>query len=89
MVTASLGTNGNVRMYPDKNVEKMELRELCFSHYYGFSWRVRNGRRQPKSAIQLVELARIRGSWNEQVGLGLTDLSFDPSLNSDESTLPG
>jgi len=96
VVTASLGTNVNVRVYPDKNVEKMDCASCAASITTGFLALAREKWPQA-TGNQLLQLLVRTGknsgnSWNERTGFGPTDLdamlSTDPSQFPDENPLP-
>ena len=96
VVTASLGTNVNVRMYPDKNVEKMDCSSCASAITTGFLALAREKWPQA-TGNQLLQLLVRTGknsgnSWNERTGFGPTDLeamlSTDPSQFPDENPLP-
>lgn len=96
VVTASLGTNVNVRMYPDKNVEKMDCASCAASITTGFLALAREKWPQA-TGNQLLQLLVRTGknsgdSWNERTGFGPTDLdamlSTDPAQFPDENPLP-
>lgn len=96
VVTASLGTNVNVRMYPDKNVEKMDCASCASAITTGFLALAREKWPQA-TGNQLLQLLVRTGknsgdSWNERTGFGPTDLdamlSTDPAQFPDENPLP-
>ena len=96
VVTASLGTNVNVRVYPDKNVEKMDCASCASAITTGFLALAREKWPQA-TGNQLLQLLVRTGknsgnSWNERTGFGPTDLdamlSTDPSQFPDENPLP-
>ena len=96
VVTASLGTNVNVRMYPDKNVEKMDCASCASAITTGFLALAREKWPQA-TGNQLLQLLVRTGtnpgnSWNERTGFGPTNLeamlSTDPSRFPDENPLP-
>ncbi len=95
VVTASLGTNVNVRVYPDKNVEKMDCASCAASITTGFLALAREKWPQA-TGNQLLQLLIRSGtnpgnSWNERTGFGPTNLekmlSTDPSQFPDENPL--
>ena len=96
MVTASLGANVNVRVYPDKNVEKMDCSSCASAITTGFLALAREKWPQA-TGNQLLQLlvrtgANSANSWNERTGFGPTNLeamlSTDPSQFPDENPLP-
>mgnify|MGYP000931963203 FL=1 len=96
VVTASLGANVNVRVYPDKNVEKMDCSSCAAAITTGFLALAREKWPQA-TGNQLLQLLVRTGtnpgnSWNERTGFGPTNLeamlSTDPSRFPDENPLP-
>ena len=96
VVTASLGANVNVRVYPDKNVEKMDCSSCASAITTGFLALAREKWPQA-TGNQLLQLLVRTGknsgdSWNERTGFGPTNLeamlSTDPSQFPDENPLP-
>ena len=94
-VTASVGANVNARVYPDKNVEKVECLSCAPAITTGFLALAREKWPQATSN-QLLQLLIRSGtnpgnSWNERTGFGPTDLekmlSTDPSQFPDENPL--
>lgn len=94
-VTASVGANINARVYPDKNVEKVECLSCAPAITTGFLALAREKWPQATSN-QLLQLLIRSGtnpgnSWNERTGFGPTDLekmlSTDPSQFPDENPL--
>lgn len=94
-VTASVGANVNARVYPDKNVEKVECLSCAPAITAGFLALAREKWPQATSN-QLLQLLIRSGtnpgnSWNERTGFGPTDLekmlSTDPSQFPDENPL--
>jgi len=94
-VTASVGANINARVYPDKNVEKVECLSCAPAITAGFLALAREKWPQATSN-QLLQLLIRSGtnpgnSWNERTGFGPTDLekmlSTDPSQFPDENPL--
>ena len=96
VVTASYGANVNVRVYPDKNVEKMDCSSCASAITTGFLALAREKWPQA-TGNQLLQLlvrtgANSANSWNERTGFGPTNLeamlSTDPSRFPDENPLP-
>lgn len=96
VVTASLGANVNVRVYPDKNVEKMDCSNCAAAITTGFLALAREKWPQA-TGNQLLQLLVRTGmnsgnSWNERTGFGPTNLeamlSTDPTQFPDENPLP-
>ena len=96
VVTASLGANVNVRVYPDKNVEKMDCSSCAAAITTGFLALAREKWPQA-TGNQLLQLLVRTGmnsgnSWNERTGFGPTNLdamlSTDPTQFPDENPLP-
>ena len=96
VVTASLGANVNVRVYPDKNVEKMDCSSCAAAISTGFLALAREKWPQA-TGNQLLQLLVRTGtnpgnSWNERTGFGPTNLeamlSTDPTQFPDENPLP-
>lgn len=94
-VTASVGANINARVYPDKNVEKVECLSCAPAITAGFLALAREKWPQATSN-QLLQLLIRSGtnpgnSWNERTGFGPTNLetmlSTDPSQFPDENPL--
>lgn len=94
-VTASVGANINARVYPDKNVEKVECLSCSPAITAGFLALAREKWPQATSN-QLLQLLIRSGtnpgnSWNERTGFGPTNLetmlSTDPSQFPDENPL--
>ena len=94
-VTASVGANINARVYPDKNVEKVECLSCAPAITTGVLALAREKWPQATSN-QLLQLLIRSGtnpgnSWNERTGFGPTDLekmlSTDPSQFPDENPL--
>lgn len=94
-VTASVGANINARVYPDKNVEKVECLSCSPAITAGFLALAREKWPQATSN-QLLQLLVRSGtnpgnSWNERTGFGPTNLetmlSTDPSQFPDENPL--
>ena len=96
VVTASYGANVNVRVYPDKNVEKMDCSSCASAITTGFLALAREKWPQA-TGNQLLQLLVRTGtnsgnSWNERTGFGPTNLdamlSTDPTQFPDENPLP-
>lgn len=95
VVTASLGTNVNVRVYPDENVQKMDCASCAASITTGFLALAREKWPQATGNQLLQLLVRTSknsgNSWNERTGFGPTNLetmlSTDPSQFPDENPL--
>lgn len=96
VVTASYGANVNVRVYPDKNVEKMDCSSCASAITTGFLALAREKWPQA-TGNQLLQLlvrtgANPGNSWNERTGFGPTNLdamlSTDPTQFPDENPLP-
>lgn len=96
VVTASLGANVNVRVYPDKNLEKMDCSNCAAAITTGFLALAREKWPQA-TGNQLLQLLVRTGmnsgnSWNERTGFGPTNLeamlSTDPTQFPDENPLP-
>ena len=96
VVTASLGANVNVRVYPDKNLEKMDCSSCAAAITTGFLALAREKWPQA-TGNQLLQLLVRTGmnsgnSWNERTGFGPTNLdamlSTDPTQFPDENPLP-
>ena len=96
VVTASLGANVNVRVYPDNTVEKMDCSSCASAITTGFLALAREKWPQA-TGNQLLQLlvrtgANSGNSWNERTGFGPTNLeallSTDPSQFPDENPLP-
>ncbi len=94
-VTASVGANINARVYPDKNVEKVECLSCAPAITTGFLALAREKWPQA-TGNQLLQLLIRSGtnpgnSWNERTGFGPTNLetmlSTDPSQFPDENPL--
>ena len=94
-VTASVGANINARVYPDKNVEKVECLSCSPAITAGFLALAREKWPQA-TGNQLLQLLIRSGtnpgnSWNERTGFGPTNLetmlSTDPSQFPDENPL--
>ena len=96
VVTASYGANVSVRVYPDKNVEKMDCSSCAAAITTGFLALAREkGPQAPGN--QLLQLLVRTGmnsgnSWNGRTGFGPTNLdamlSTDPTQFPDENPLP-
>ena len=96
VVTASYGANVNVRVYPDKNLEKMDCSSCAAAITTGFLALAREKWPQA-TGNQLLQLLVRTGmnsgnSWNERTGFGPTNLdamlSTDPTQFPDENPLP-
>ena len=96
VVTASYGANVSVRVYPDKNVEKMDCSSCAAAITTGFLALAREKWPQA-TGNQLLQLLVRTGmnsgnSWNERTGFGPTNLdamlSTDPTQFPDENPLP-
>ena len=94
-VTASVGANINARVYPDKNVEKVECLSCAPAITTGFLALARENWPQA-TGNQLLQLLIRSGtnpgnSWNERTGFGPTNLetmlSTGPSQFPDENPL--
>lgn len=96
VVTASYGANVSVRVYPDKNVEKMDCSSCAAAITTGFLALAREKWPQA-TGNQLLQLLVRTGmnsgnSWNGRTGFGPTNLdamlSTDPTQFPDENPLP-